>query len=244
MDLEKIGTPKKIVNALKKKGVHTVTDFLEWAPRKYHFFGYPTPLNNCIPEKYTAVKATLLFVNKKFFKDRPKPYLVFRFNADGREFNVLLFERVFEYDKFLKMVNKEIIICGRFNMNEYGPTFDSVVDFYLADEYQPHIYPVYSNIKGVAEGTLNDLRNRLYEMQGEVVERDIRQSTGLDLLTYQMALYKLHNPKTYDDITKAKERLNFNDLLYFNLSLKSNFVSCRKFWTNDIWRKLDGNVFV
>lgn len=224
MDLESIGTPKKIVNALKKKGVHTVTDFLEWGPRKYHFFGYPAPLNTCIPEKYTAVKATLLFVNKKFFKDRPKPYLVFRFNADGREFNVLLFERVFEYDKFLKMVNKEIVICGRFNMNEYGPTFDSVVDFYLADEYQPHIYPVYSNIKGVAEGTLNDLRNRLYEMQGEVVERDIRQSTGLDLLTYQMALYKLHNPKTYDDITKAKERLNFNDLLYFNLSLKSNAV--------------------
>ena len=224
MDLKSVGTPTKVINALKKKGIFTVSDFLEWGPRKYHFFGYPIPLNSCEPEKYTALKAKLLFVNKKFFKDRPKPYLLFRFEADGVSFNVILFERIFEYQKFLELVEKEVVICGRFNISDYGPTFDNVVDFYLADQYKPHIFPVYSNIKGVSNETLTDMRNHFYEMQGEIVEKGIRQSTGLDLLSYQMALYKLHCPKTYDDINKAKERLNFNDLLYFNLSLKSNVV--------------------
>lgn len=225
MELTNIGVPTRTLNALHKKRLYTVADILEFSPRKYRFFGSIKQLSECVSDEFVAVKALQIQVQKKFMNGKKKPYLSFRFQSEqGQYFFVNMFDRVFHYEKFLENNGKEIVICGRFKLTEFGPSFDEVTDFFSVDSYKPFVSPVYSNIKGVSDDKLNELRQRFFEMQSEIVEKPVRERSGLDLMPYQMALYRLHHPQSFEQVSKAKERLLFNDLLYFNLALKTNVV--------------------
>ena len=229
MKLEKINDSTRTVNALKKKHIHTVSDLLEFSPSKYRFYGKPTSVNQCLPEQYVAIQATQLYVKKNYLNTRRQSFLVFRFqDVFGVQFSVTMFEGAFNFAKYQENNNKKLVVCGRFKVSEYGPSLDDVSGFYPIETYTPHIFPIYPYIKSVGNENLANMRLHYLEMQPENVESKALEVAGLNLLSYRDALKSLHFPKNYNDISKAKERLLFNDLLYFNLSLKEGIVETPK----------------
>ena len=229
MELQKINNSTRTTNALKKKHIHTVSDLLEFSPSKYRFYGNPVSVNQCAPEQYVAIQAKQLYVRKNKLSKRRQYFLVFRFQDQfGVEFDVTLFEGAFNFEKYLENNEKTLVICGRFKITEYGVSMDDISGFYPAENYRPHIYPIYPYIKGVGAENLANMRSHYLEMQPEIVERRALDVSGLNLLSYPEALKFLHYPTNYQDITRAKNRLLFNDLLYFSLSLKKEFVETPK----------------
>lgn len=229
MELQKINNSTRTTNALKKKHIHTVSDLLEFSPSKYRFYGNPVSVNQCVPEQYVAIQATQLFVKKNKLSKRRQFFLVFRFRDQfGVEFDVTLFEGAFNFEKYLENNNKVLVICGRFKVNEYGASLDDVSGFYPIENYRPHIYPIYPYIKGVGAENLANMRSHYLEMQPEILEKKALDEAGVDLVSYPEALKFLHYPTNYQDITRAKNRILFNDLLYFSLSLKEGMVETPK----------------
>lgn len=229
MELQKINNSTRTTNALKKKHIHTVSDLLEFSPSKYRFYGNPVSVNQCVPEQYVAIQATQLFVKKNKLSKRRQFFLVFRFRDQfGVEFDVTLFEGAFNFEKYLENNNKVLVICGRFKVNEYGASLDDVSGFYPIENYRPHIYPIYPYIKGVGAENLANMRSQYLEMQPEILEKKALDEAGIDLVSYPEALKFLHYPTNYQDITRAKNRILFNDLLYFSLSLKEGMVETPK----------------
>lgn len=229
MELQKINNSTRTTNALKKKHIHTVSDLLEFSPSKYRFYGNPVSVSQCVPEQYVAIQATQLFVKKNKLSKRRQFFLVFRFRDQfGVEFDVTLFEGAFNFEKYLENNNKVLVICGRFKVNEYGASLDDISGFYPIENYRPHIYPIYPYIKSVGAENLANMRSHYLEMQPEILEKKALDEAGIDLVSYPEALKFLHYPTNYQDITRAKNRILFNDLLYFSLSLKEGIVETPK----------------
>lgn len=229
MELQKINNSTRTTNALKKKHIHTVSDLLEFSPSKYRFYGKPVSVNQCAPEQYVAIQAKQLYVRKNKLSKRRQYFLIFRFQDKfGVEFDVTLFEGAFNFEKYLENNEKTLVICGRFKITEYGISMDDISGFYPAENYHPHIYPIYPYIKGVGVENLANMRSHYLEMQPEILEKKALDFAGMNLLSYPEALKLLHYPTNYQDITRAKNRLLFNDLLYFSLSLKREFVETPK----------------
>lgn len=240
MELKNLNLPTRMLNALKKKHIHTVSDFLEWSPKKYLYFGEAKPIEYCQEDEYVAVKAKQLYVTTRFVNGKKKAFLAFKFqSSSGFKFSARLFERVYELENFKLNNKKEVVICGRFKNTEYGPTIEEILDIFPAESYTPKVFSIYRNIKGVSDDKLAELRRNLFEMQPEIVERDARNASMTDLMSYQMALYRLHFPENREHILQSKKRLLFNDLLYFNLSLNKNIVKTPETTTKEFlsWRK-------
>lgn len=72
MELKNLNLPTRMLNALKKKHIHTVSDFLEWSPKKYLYFGEAKPIEYCQEDEYVAVKAKQLYVTTRFVNGKRK----------------------------------------------------------------------------------------------------------------------------------------------------------------------------
>ena len=140
-----------MLNALKKKHIHTVSDFLEWAPKKYLYFGESKPIEYCQEDEYVAVKAKQLYVTTRFVNGKKKAFLVFKFQSNnGIKFSASLFERVYELESFKLNNEKEVVICGKFKNTEYGPVIEEVLDIFPAESYVPKVFSVYSLCQGIS----------------------------------------------------------------------------------------------
>lgn len=244
MDLKKIAVPVRMLNKLKKKSIHTVEDFLEFEPKKYHKFGEPKTIDYCQPNEYCPVLVKQKYVKKNFSQTTKRSYLLFRFfvdnNENGRAINAFHFEENFNLEKYKQYNGKDLVVCGRIKLMDDGSkVIDDICSINELSEYKPYVHIVYPNVKGVSDEKMAVLREDLLDMQAEIVEPRALRASNLNLLSYPQALKSLHFPKEGREVLLARQRLIFNDLLYFNLSLKSSMVELPKETTKHFssWNK-------
>lgn len=239
MKLNDAGVSTRAVNALKKKDIYTVLDFLEFAPRKYFYFSDPKPIEECEIGEYCAVIGKLVSVSKKVTKTN-RDYIQFKFNPiypDGVKFTAQMYTNVYKINEYFALNNNDIVICGKVNYDDFfGYMVSEIKAISLASEYSSYIEPVYSNVKGVSDYKMNIMRNTFLRNVGEILEKDIIEEYGLML--YRKALIYLHYPESLEEISEAKKRLIFNDLLYFNMSLKISEVKTPDN-TDRVFEKID-----
>lgn len=225
MKLERLGLATRTLNALKKKKIYTTRDFVQFLPKKYHHYKEPKNIWECEPGDYEAVIGQQDYVQKKQMNGKFKNYLSFRFSPvtdEGTAFFVRMFNNVFKMGEYAANTGKTMVVCGRVKHDDYGWSVDDISYMIPLDEYAPHTHPVYPSISGVSDEMMQKIRKQLLTMQSELLEPDIYEESGM--MDYTGALNALHYPapSSADKIEKAHERLLYNDLLYFSLSLKQN----------------------
>lgn len=223
MELDKLNIATRTTNALKKKGIFTTKDLIEFTPRKYHKYGLAKEIWQCQEGEYEAVICKQLSVEKKRMNVKNKNYLMFKFQniTNNKTFNVMLFYNVFLFPKYYLNNGKTMVICGRIKFDDvYGHSIDDISTMMEAENYKPFYHSIYSNIAGVSDENLKNLRDKFIYMAPELLEKEIVNEANL--MPYKEAIKTLHYPQNDLELEKAKERLRFNDLFYFALSLKAN----------------------
>lgn len=223
MNLKNINIPTRTINALSKKNIFTTKDLVEFIPRKYQKYGKPREIWSCQEGEYCPVLCRQISVVKNQMKSRNKNYLLFRFEnlSNGQQFKVSLFYNVFKLAQYALNNGEQMVICGRVRFDDvYGPSIDDISAMIRAENYKPFYFSTYSDVKGVSDENLKNMRDNFIYMAPELLEKEIVQEANI--MPYKQALENIHYPENDEMLERAKYRLRFNDMFYFASSLNAN----------------------
>lgn len=216
MHLSELGLEKKDVAALKKKHVHTADDLLRRFPRDYRDYRAVLPIQACTDGMYHAVFGA--FNSMEVKKGAKMTYLRLSMVSNGQRFRVDFFVGKYAYYLqriYMPLVGKDVVVTGKVSIDPlYGYSVTDA-EIYEVSKFRPGIHPVYPKNGTMDMKVFMFWLRRLMEMQGEILEKEIREKAGL--MGYREALYRIHCPRTMEDIQSAERQFAFYDLLWFEL---------------------------
>jgi len=215
------GVGEKTGEQFKLAGLRTVYDLINFLPRAYEDFSHVTQIANIHPGKMTIkarcekiatrpVRRGLRITTATLVDDSGKIQAVW-FNQPYRETQLKTGEEFFFSGEF------------EFNYNKYqlsNPSAEKVSEMPVQTD---RILPTYRAIHGLktplVRKILNELRP-LMTMMPETLPLGIVKSEKL--ISHGEALLKMHFPETIEDISKAKERIAFEELFALLLASQMN----------------------
>lgn len=227
MLLKGIGLKTQKINALAKKDIHTVEELKRNAPRNYYDFRNPIRLSREYENTYVAVVGTLtkvsvndtnnmLIVNAKIDEE------------DGRRLNVSYIGSYYMRNILNAWVGKTVVVCGELKYSEQYNSFSMLNPIEISPNIKDttKIVKQYGKIKGISENMYEEIMDVAFtiETETEYVPESILNKYRLPEIN--SALEMLHYPKNMEDITLAKKRLVFDDLLYFACKLEQEARNC------------------
>ena len=216
MHLTELGLEQKDVNALKKKHVHTADDLVRRFPRLYRDYRDIVDPAFCRDGEYQAVGGVM---NGAEVKDGAKmKYLRLNFSAGETRFRADFFVGRASYyirKQYEQYLGMQVVVTGKVSVHPvYGISIANA-EVFTAFEFRPGIYPVYPKNGKMKEETFRLWLEKCLEMQGEILEKEIRGKYGLD--TYRNTLLKMHHPGSMKELEEAQRQIAFYDLLWFEL---------------------------
>ena len=228
MQLSELGIPKRSITAMQKKHIHTAEDLLRWFPRKYRDYRETRDILDCPDGEYCAVSGRLMKVqikqgtkgaylrlnllsNKSKFPDGTEVW----FRADffvSRYVHYL--EKVYSTD-YLK---RDVVVTGKVSKDPlYGISISDAA-VHLPVMFENRIETVYPKIGGFKDEDFRSWLQQLLQLQGEILEDDIRKKYGL--FPFKQALGMMHNPQSPQEVEEAVRQFVFYDLLWFAMQLR------------------------
>lgn len=205
------------VNKLKAKDIYTIGDLATFKPRKY--LDYRRVVN----VRDIRDKEDCIMYLKVFQKGMGQKNTI-QITCQDR-YGDRIYLTIFNGHKGIYYSLKEgecYYFIGRTTINP--PFKNMAVSMFSQDkEKMKRIMPIYSKIQNMSDDTLKKHINTAVELAPaeDFLDRDLIKK--YDLIDNKAALRILHNPKTMEDLEKAKKRLLFNELFVANLKIqKSN----------------------
>lgn len=237
MQLEAIKVPPKKVNIFKSKGINTVEELLYCMPKRYLCFNKTYALSltpeltghmmNKVP---VAVVGKCIMVDTVYKNGRS----LIKIRVEDKETgNILYINIIGEYHMlryYRSMVEREVIVGGVLQYSEEYKSYSMLNPALISMDVEENkrIIPVYRKFKGISD-----------EYYKNIVEEALREKGTLDyvpqtvlekynLFSYEKTIHTIHHPKAEKEIEKARQRIVFDDMLYFTCKLeeqeKSNAV--------------------
>lgn len=237
MRLEELNVPKNKIEILRKKGISTVESLLYSEPKKYLYFNeiYSLELTPKLREKIdnripVAIVGTCERVENVFKNN--KSLIKIRIKEKQTE-KTLFINIIGEYKKlnyYRAFIELEVIVGGCL---QYSPEYHSFsmlnpVLFSGNIAKNNRIIPVYRKYAGISEDYYRELIIKAIQTKGDLdyIPQWVIQKYGL--LPYKNAVLSLHQPTCEEDITNARKRIVFDDLLYFASNLEEVSKNTRK----------------
>ena len=226
-----VGPARQVL--LSRLGIGTVEDLLLHVPRKYYDRGDLITVSKVAPGKLSTFVATVLAaslrrlrggrsmmtvvvgdetgtVNLVFFN---QPYLEKQFKSGVR---VLVSGEPVLYKGARQLVSPEHeIISGDLNR--------SLLD-------TGRIVPVYPLTSGISQRMMRKIISAALEKSSDSIRENL--PSGLlereGFIGRRDALRRIHHPKSWDDLERARERLKFEEVFFLHLLLKERRCSFTK----------------
>jgi ATP-dependent DNA helicase RecG len=215
------GVGEKTAEQFALAGLHTVNDLITFLPRAYEDFSHVSSIADIQPGKMTIkarcekiatrpVRRGLRITTATLADETGKLQAVW-FNQPYRE-------------KQLK-TGEEFYFSGEFeyNFNRYqlsNPSAEKVSDMPVQTD---RILPVYRSIQGlkttVVRKILAELRPLMTMLPETLPEKIVKSEK---LMNRSEAILAMHFPETNEDITRAKERIGFEELFALLLASQLN----------------------
>ena len=221
------GVGEKTGAQFASAGIRTVNDLITFLPRAYEDFSHVTAIADIKPGKLTIkarcekivtrpVRRGLRITTATLADDTGKLQAVW-FNQPYRETQLKSGEEFFFSGEF------------EFNYNKYQLTNPSAEKVSEMPVQTDRILPTYRGIHGLktplVRKILNELRP-LMLMLPETLPAELVQSEKL--ASHSQALLGMHFPETINDISRAKERIGFEELFTLLLASQMNRIENAK----------------
>lgn len=217
MDLGILNLPQNKSKQLIQKGLQTPEDILWFFPRRYLDFRKETGVRP--KEEKSCLVVRIESVRSRY---QVPQYLEARgwIEKTGQPFLITWFNQMHLDHRIRSLIGKSVYVCGNVEQNHYQNCLQITGPDIFTEEIETakKIYPVYSKIRGMSQEYFETVLERVFSVlqdyqKAEVLPEEERKRNGL--LTRQEAFNKRHFPQCMEDIKKAKERFDFEDLLYF-----------------------------
>lgn len=202
-------------NLLKKQNILSIEDLLFNFPTKYEDYRVSSIKDAKLDEPIVLEGTIVSKVTVNYLKSKLST-VVFTMEIEGERIRCTIFNRVFLKGKI--NYGTVLRIQGHFyqNMNNF-----TVNNLLICDEINRDIVPVYK-VKDIAHdkylGIMEKAYRRYKNLIVETLPKELLEKH--ELLSMQEAIYKLHFADDFDQINKALERIKYEELLQYQLSMK------------------------
>jgi len=207
--------------ALKKAGIHTVTDLLLHSPRRYIDRSRTVPIHEVEPGEEVTVIGTVKRVSTR----RPRRNLAITEAVVGDGVSLLTvtwFNQPFRERQLT--VGAEVALSGKLDrfrgkLQMKSPAVD-VLDSSTESLVTGRVVPVHPSTRGVSPGHLRRaIHNALTRARpiGDPLPHEMRQRLGL--ISRDQAMTDIHFPDSLEDKDRARQRLVFDELFRLEVAL-------------------------
>jgi ATP-dependent DNA helicase RecG len=221
--LERVkGVGLKTAEQFAAAGLHTVGDLIDFLPRAHEDFSEVVAIADIRPGKMT-IKARCEKIATRPVRRGLRITTATLVDESGK-LQAVWFNQPYRATQLAKS-DEEFYFSGEFefNYNRYqltAPSAEKVSDMPVQTD---RVLPVYRSIKGLKSQLTRKILAELkplMTMLPETLPSDIVQSEKL--VSRSQAVLGMHFPKNLDDITKARERLAFEELFQLLLASQLN----------------------
>lgn len=217
MELKALGIKPQKEQQFAKKGIFTAEDLAAYLPTGYRDFTHETGI---LPEDEVScivIKTSRISANA----GGRVPYIRVEGTVHPTEepITVVWFQQSFLYKKLMPKMGMAFYAAGKIsNDPKWGYSMKSPELFEPLSPGARKIYPTYRKIPGMSLDYLIEkiqMALTMPEATKETLPATVVEDNNL--LSHKEALFYLHQPKTMQQIEKGRERVLFDDLLYFGL---------------------------
>ncbi len=211
------GVGPKRAELLKKLGIETVRELVYHIPRSYIDFTSPIPIAQTLLEEMNVVKV-------RVYKKRPpdlirKNMKIFRvICTDGADdITIVIYNSQYLYNSLKE--DCDYILYGKVTGNLISKEMSSpmILEASSEDRILP-IYPLTAGISmGIMRSCVKNALERLTQGDCETLPQSVRVKHGL--IPAEDALKKIHFPADSSEISSARKRLAFDELLTLQLGM-------------------------
>lgn len=215
------GVGSKTAEQFAQSGLHTVGDLIEFLPRSYEDFSEVVEIANISPGKRT-IKARCEKISTRPVR-RGLRITTATLADDSGKLQAVWFNQPYRATQLAG--REEFYFSGdfEFNYNRYQLTNSSAEKVSEVPVSTGRIVPIYRAIKGLKSQLVRKILLELRPLMSvlpETLPADVVKREKL--ITYSDALIAMHFPKTAQDVTKAKERLAFEELFVLLMASQLN----------------------
>jgi ATP-dependent DNA helicase RecG len=216
------GIGPKTALKLEKNKIKTIKDLLYFFPYKYQDLTQIKKISELKIGETGVILGKL--TNLKLFPTPKRRMFILQgiISDETGSLKVIWYNQPF-LAKTLKN-NLLVALIGKLVKNRYGLNFQPIKFEILKskEDFQKRIIPVYSEIEGIRSGFFEKIIKNILEKYDIKNLIDPLPQKILDQFNYPklgLAILNLHQPKSFEEINLAKERLSFEELLYLELAL-------------------------
>jgi len=216
------GIGPKTALKLEKNKIKTIKDLLYFFPYKYQDLTQIKKIGELKINENAVILGNL--TNLKLFPTPKRRMFILQgiISDETGSLKVIWYNQPF-LAKTLKN-NPLVALIGKLIKNRYGLNFQPLKFEILKskEDFQKRIIPVYSEIEGTRSGFFEKIIKNILEKHQIKNLTDPMPQKFLTQFNYPKlgsAILNLHQPKSFEDINLAKERLSFEELLYLELAL-------------------------
>lgn len=202
-----IGESRKAT--FQENGVFSCEDLINYFPYKYYDFTKTEPFAD--DGKVRLIKATVI-ENPKIVKARGNLSFVFcKMNDEiGHTFQAVWFNQTFIKSQLY--LGLSVYIYGK-NSPKKRNNFNVLLMKKEEKFKEFGLLPVYHSIDGIGQTTISDTINKSLEILNfsSIIPNQLLSKHNL--LSLHNAYELIHNPKTFDDVNRARETIEVEELL-------------------------------
>ena len=216
MDLQNIsGVGKVTLKKLKELNIMSIYDMLFTFPRKYEI-NYLNNIEEKELEKTLILKIEVTSKPKVFYIRKKLTKLTFSAKIENFKFQVSIFNR--EFLSHSIKPGEYLVATGKFLKNYNSFSASNIV---LFSNFQEGIKPLY-NIKEITD-------YRIRKIIENIIKQDYKITDNLPLFikrkrnfeSIDEIIKKIHLPEKISDVQKAKDRMAYEEFLYFSVRVET-----------------------
>jgi ATP-dependent DNA helicase RecG len=216
------GIGPKTALKLERNKIKTIKDLLYFFPYKYQDLTQIKKIKDLKIGETGVILGKL--TNLKLFPTPKRRMFILQgiINDETGSLKVIWYNQPF-LAKTLKN-NLLVALIGKLVKNKYGLNFQAQKFEILKskEDFQKRIIPVYSEFEGIRSGFFEKIIKNIlekYEIENLVDPLPPKILSQFNYPDLGSAIVSLHQPKSFEEINLAKERLSFEELLYIELAL-------------------------
>ncbi len=224
MELDKLGVKPNKKKQFESRGIYSAEDLLQYMPKAYKDFRKFTGI---LPQDQVSILlGTVMSCARRPGNGKQFVMATCIIEPEHQELTVRWFNMQWIYNTVKAMADsrEKVIIGGKIDFDSkygYGLTQPEVFESY--NQQALRIYPVYRTIPGMSSAYLEETMRKAIDAgidNSEILPKDIVDASGVagmpDALRY------IHVPRTMEETEKGRNRVLFNDLLYFAIHNEIN----------------------
>ncbi|MFA7254829.1 MAG: ATP-dependent DNA helicase RecG [Candidatus Omnitrophota bacterium] len=216
-----VGPKRSLV--FQKIGIHSVRDLIYLFPRRYEDRSHFAPLNKCPVNEPVTCRGEV--VDVKFKPIRGMPLVEILIGDDAGTLHAVWFNQ--PYLKKIFECGQQVILYGKVDFYQKrlqmsNPEFEIVEDAEATSIHTGRITPIYPLTEGLFQRSLRTtlhqaVEHHLADTITDALPPELREA--LDLMPLERALREMHLPSSFEELTRARRRIVFDEFFSFELQL-------------------------